>query len=440
MIDKQIPSLALAFKNYANERTEQSPILQLDDTWPCACTLDLFCRHLRGKQELTEADNQFIDGVAAYLSGICFAAWSHFPDKLEISIALASDEEGPGVTISAQDGRFLQPNEKVIINISRALKFILRDPPNPFPVYYKFAKNMLADENILALFALGLFSGQSPFSKGPWKELEPTRFEPYLKGLEEFLSKSSAAYYARVFPDEPLGQIPELYLHNLILPSYTHVENFPAYLGTTTLMQKLAKSNEKPKYQKEVAINLAQSPCPFISAASFAASVGLLNERLPDNLLAVATAKRDYIHTLRPAVMLARKMAGKDHDWLRLVEEDRIEAAQKLLDEDLALGLSPLLKFNQVSSDMKEFKELFMVAAWSNIDACTEWFEKNSEKELPYSVLVLKAFVSICKDDYESCKLILEKLESLNDKNDKAQCEKLALLKADYLTFSGKTF
>lgn len=439
MIDKNVPNLAKAFKDYANELTSQSSILQLDDTWPSACTLDLYTQHLWGKQEYEESESVYLDGVAGYLAGLCYASWSHFPDAIDISILYNSDEYGPGVSIIAEGGRFLRGTEKVSINISQSLKFILSNTPDPFPVYYKFTRNINGGQNFIALFALGLFSGQSPFSKGAWKSVEPDKFQLYLNQCEQFLATSTAAYYQRVFPEETLGQIPELYLHNLILPSYEIIEKFPADLGTKTLLKKLAKSKEKPKVLKDIAINLAQLPCPFVSAAGFAVSLGLLNERLPDKLIAICNAKRDHIYELRPAVMTARAMLGKKRDWIQLANDNEFEEARKLLDYDCELGLCPIIKFANLELDNEEFIELFKFASWSYIDVVDQWFNDydGEVQELPHSVLILKAYHAICKDNYKKAKSVIDILESKRTEENKFN-ESLCLLKSIYLIFTNE--
>ncbi|MCC6220642.1 MAG: hypothetical protein IT291_05290 [Deltaproteobacteria bacterium] len=389
---------------------EALPEYELNLTWPSVGTLDLLTYHLRGKTTLEENDLYLINCVAAYLAGMTHDIWARYPERLAIDVKLSPSVKEE-VIIAARFTSGPLANKTFSIYLSQILNNLLVNPPKVLPVFADFRRRVPSDHNILSLFATGLFSGLCPFfAEGPWNSASIADCAEHLSIFEQVLAKSAATYYAKVFPLELLGQNHEIYLNNLVLPPAGHKEDFVACRATANLTSFLVKQKCLPKDVERLAVNLARSPDELISQAGLALAIALQKREVepPLYIRSICEAKKNYVHLLRPAVMLARKVLGIPHDWAICLEQGKIEKAIELIELEKYFGLLPHLILPPKMVSQAELKPLFNAIAWSNVDAGMQAIDYFKTKNISSPELLLQEiYFRLIRDEIDKTEELL---------------------------------
>lgn len=343
MISEKVITLARQFREFCNEKTVQYPEYQLDLTWPSIGTVDLFTSTLRKKKSLNEAEVEFLHGASALIAGIASDAWKHFPDSLEVSVAF--DEQRGGVVLEARGGGFLAEGESQEVALSSALGEILRELPHSFSYFQRHTRLLPEDYNFVSLFAGGVAAGLSPYGKGGWRKKSLKHFSHYLGTAEQYLARTSADYYKRVFPNEPIGAESELYLANLLLPPATIAEPFPSARGVRSVLEYVREKNIASSELPTLFENLARSPDELISSVGFVLSAALCSAEPKPRLVAIGKSKSQVTPKLRPALQIALGELKREKDWFDVFKRGDIPRAQSIADKEATLGFLPYLFF-----------------------------------------------------------------------------------------------
>ena len=363
MIAEEVQQLADSFVAHWNTVLGDTPELQFDYSWPSVGTLDLLTYSLRFEKKLDASQQELILGVSAYLAVIAHECWNSYPGTE--ANAEKSRGEDFDILISAA-GKGLLKKGRFSIPISQVLRRILKEVPEQFPSYPGEFRELDPSHNYLSSFGLGVITGYSMHGKGSWKNCSEEEFRPNLKIAQRILAKSSAKYYARVFPGEPFGADELLYSANLILPPIGFEEMFPACRATAGLMQYLKYKNATEEQMRPLAENLAASPDEQISAAGFALATALTDEKPSPRLHAIALAKDSHLPFLRHAVVTARFHLGKPQGLSELIEKNDTDAAQKMLAVDRNLGLASILKLSDRLLANEAYALLYGSLLWFN--------------------------------------------------------------------------
>lgn len=225
MIESSVQVLLDNFTRKYSFGGEEQPLLNLDYNWPSIAVVEALLFPLRLRTELTEEENERIRGAAAYIASVALTCWKSF----NVEAQLVPGEQG--VKLIAVSGYKLSDGNPFTVYIEEVLRKILKTPPNPFPVIESFEREISIDYKYISLFAYGVCYGLTPFGEGPWQNETLASFATPVEAVTKEIARQWASYYARVFPSEPLGQVAELYLNQLIYPPVLLQEGFPAVTG-----------------------------------------------------------------------------------------------------------------------------------------------------------------------------------------------------------------
>lgn len=330
MISQEISELLTNFKSTWSKVLDQSPILQLDDTWPSISVIDLLLGRLYGKEEFDEIDQAVVQGCAAYIGSMAIKCLAEFTQTQSLYY---DDKEG--ICLKAEGGEKLKKGEAYFIKLEKALSLVLQIPVNSFPVFTDFSVSVFPHSKLVRLFALGVCSGLSPAAEGPWLKETAQSFQEQTVKAVKILARTSATWYERVFPEEPLGQMAELYLQGFVYPPFLMMEGHPGEYASEQLVPFLREYQFSEEQILALAKNLAQSPDEQTSCLGLVLYGALIKEEPAVEVLAVADTFGSYMGVLRETSRLIRKNLLSRLDFLEkeeLAAEDftRIRMEQKL--------------------------------------------------------------------------------------------------------------
>jgi tetratricopeptide (TPR) repeat protein len=417
MIHPNVKLVADDFKaKWSKKLGAYSPILELDGTWPSLGVLDLLTFSLRfyGKESSTAVPAQLdsfrkslLKGASAYLACLAYECWSTF--GYDVSVG----ENKFGIFIEAQ-GEKLSEGQRFIVDIESELNEIFKNPPQPFPVINGFQRHLPQDYNLISLFGLGLMTGLSPFGDGPWRSETADSWAENIKKSERILAKSSADHYARLFPNEIMGQVPEVYLSKLIFPPTLMGEKFPVLNAVEGMVKYFKELGLSEKAMSKVALNFAQSPDELISLAGIAFYVAVNDEATREIVGAVET-KGTFCGLLRQAMIQVRKALGKEEDWLELNKFTSSQARRFHL--ELELGFLPWVKISQIRLNDKQNDPLLVDLLFSLSVFDLENAIKLAEKIIEdnpgdFAVRLQLVYLEIIRGDVQRAELLCKSLAS----------------------------
>lgn len=342
-MEAEITERAKALQEHSAFVFRAQPKYILDFSWPTVGLLQLYLAPLLGKQKFSKADEGAIDQVACYLGCMAADYWTLLSEgKTAVTLS------GPEITITGKGGPLLPKRGLFEVNISRELRQILSTPKDPFPVLAdwhlpKTGFNLLNDRsnifryNLISAFALGLFTGLCPYGKGPWAEKTVEEWAECLAPVHLHLSTSSAKYYSRCFPLEPMGAEPQAYLSGLIFPPMGAPE-LPDYFGNIHLLLGYLKDLEKQEILS-LAKNLSFSPDPTFATCGFLVGTSLCEETGP--FMHQADVLRPYWYRLLPNVAEITRVLSHGFSWPDLMQKGLFDQAKKALEREIAWGLLP---------------------------------------------------------------------------------------------------
>jgi hypothetical protein len=412
MLDEKLIRLVSSFKRVCIQATAGLPQHELDMTWPSFGSLDMLTFPLRFRQQYTPADMNSIHGAAMYIAGLAYDCWSNFPDKLHIELKPAPGTEYD-ILLTAQGGKMMEPHESVKINVSKALRDLLQQPPRQFPLMYKATRQIHPYQNIISPFAISIMAGTSEAIEGPWKLVKAEQFRSYTLVAENLLAISSAQYYKRVHPHEEIGQSPELYKNRLIFPPAGYDEPFQCCKAVSAVMSYFKRLNLAHDEITDIALNLGGSPDETISNVGFAIAAANSGARPSSRLLGIAASKEHFAAELRPAVMVARETFGKVEDWLTALDKGDHQTALQYVDVEKRLGLLPLLWFSVKHILNPAFRTVLDPIVWADPRGTIDEIEKLERGgSAPDDLLLQKIFLWISWNEVEEAEKALQQFSA----------------------------
>ena len=310
MIEESVTDEIAQFKAWWDPYLAVSPRLALDGSWPSIGVLDLLTFHLRLRSTGDWSHAAIIKGAAAYIAALAHDCWTKFGAEPRAFI------DDTGICIEAHRGPFLKEGQRHFIAIERELRRALKTLPSPFPVVGDYKKLISIEQNMMSLFALGVCSGLSPFGDGPWSDHSPESFDGPLSKALIHLASTTASNYERLFPDEPLGQVGELYLEKLIYPPMLMEEELPAWGAVQGMIGFFTQYQVPRDAMQGVAHNLALNADELISLAGFAMYAAVLEGEPSAEILGIVQGRQRTTGLLRPAMIAARDALGLGAEWI----------------------------------------------------------------------------------------------------------------------------
>lgn len=318
MITDEVQQLITNFKTTWSKVLDQSPILVLDDTWPSISVIDLMLGRLYGKEEFDEIDVAIVCGSAAYIGSIVLGALAEFTDEQSLYY-----DDANGICLKASGGPRLENGEEFFIKLEKTLTQVLQIPVNTFPVFSDFSISVFPHSKLVRLLALSVACGLSPAAEGPWAKISAADFQEEILKATKYLAKTSASWYERTFPDEPLGQMAELYLHGFIYPPFFMMEGHPGQYACELLVPFFKEYELSPEQVLSLAKNLSQSPDEQICSLGVILYGALIEEDISVEVLAAADTFGSYLGVLRETSRLIRKTYLNYQDF---IEKENLEA------------------------------------------------------------------------------------------------------------------
>ena len=181
---------------------------RLDYSWPSLGFLDYYIYELRGLENTGRLEQGIVRSVASYIATLAYNCWQVFCQEVVVDI----DAKGVFIAGKTKEG------QKFRVAVEEGLISILRNKNNKLSVLGKFERYVGSSDNVVSPFSLGVFLGLSPYGEGGCLDESLETFKDNIDAIVKLLARSCAEHYGFIYPDEPFGQVAELYLHNLIYP------------------------------------------------------------------------------------------------------------------------------------------------------------------------------------------------------------------------------
>lgn len=404
-IDPLIQHLVDGFVADWNGNFYGTPQFQLDYSFPSLANIDSFLLPLRSAEDIDSELDQVIAVASGYLGIIVADVWSNYPDSPSVKLYY----EGTDVVINASGGGYLPGKTEFSVNITRNLKTLLRDTPNPFPIVANYKRRITKWQGVVSLFTLSLCSGGTPFGEGPWKLLPKSELESFFESASKTLGEGVARFYTSCFPEEEKGQNPKLYHGNILVPPDA-AGNAPLGVPAPVHLIKNIKELYGNTDNEELVINLCNLPDQHLSVSAIVAASALCYPSIPMRLKAAAYSKSLFLPMQRGAVYALRKFLGKPHCWQEEIAGGRVQVATKLAAQEKALYFTPLLYIPVHLLTRPGYEILTETIQWSAkyeiVAACQQILRL--EHEPPIELYFQELFIHCFVGDTKSSEKVIE--------------------------------
>lgn len=395
-----------------NARSAGVPALQLDRTWPSIGVLDRVTFALRNRSDITEDSRLLLSDVAAYFVLLARSAWKGTGAEIAIG------EDARGVFISAKGGEFLGSGEVFVVPVEEALHAVLQYRSGAFPVMADYSRPISPDHNYLSLFGIGLMTGLSPYGEGRWKNETPKGYDEALGKIVKILGQGCVQWYERMFPDEMMGQVGDLYLRELIYPPTGASETYWGELGVKGILGFAEELKLDSRATLKLAVNLSQSPDELISSAGAVVGLAMTSGAEPEaRLLASCLSKGLYLPMLRRALLVARQLFLKTtepaRDWL--TAPDFQQGDIKLFHLERMSGMLPWMfggeSLVREKKEVPRLGELFEILSYFDFSGGRKLCEQLSEENPAcIGLRLLRLYMRVVSDDFDSAERELRSL------------------------------
>lgn len=382
MIEPAVQAELRRFKAIWEPKLASAPVYALDGSWLSVGVLDALTFSVRKKTRLEPFEDELLRGVAAYLGAMAADCWTAFGCETSV------EHRETGVVLRATAGPGIASQEEVVAHVERDLRLLLEKLPKPFAVFSSFNRNISEAESFLSPFAFSLFSGLLPIMEGVWEVETIDSFAEPIDKVLRHLAGGCADAYGRAFPDEPLGQVPELYLRGLIYPLTMMLEDLPARHAVQGIIEFAKEYKVSRQKLLALATNLARTADERISRSGFAVAAGVAVGEPTVELLALAASHGIGAGIVRQAMLDATTFVRPDVEWLNKTAfspEDIVQAKK-----EQRLGLLPWVKMPIERVLAPEASPVFRQFVAATI-----------EYNMPQSVMFCDQLVEQTPDDFD---------------------------------------
>ena len=337
MIDKGAQAELDRFIAHWSKHLAPAPELALDLSWPSVGVIDALTFALRKKQDFNDFESQLVRGCSAYLGAIAQKCWATF--EVHSTLELTAD----GIVLLGKGGAALGAGEAEAY-IERDLANLLHELPERLQIFSTFERLIPEADNFISHFAFGLFVGLLPTIEGPWSKETPQSWTANVVSAVKHLAATCADQYARLFPDEKLGQLPELYFSELIYPLTMMTEELPLRRAVHGLLGFFDEYKLKPAGCLKLSLNLMRMADERISDTGFVCAAALSESVDAANLRAVGSSRSVAIGLMRRAMHDVRTKLLGQSDWLEKGEYS--EADKKQIVNEMRLRFFPWSKLS----------------------------------------------------------------------------------------------
>jgi hypothetical protein len=229
------------------------PELTLDYNWPSIGIIDLISFPLRKKLSMDEIETELLRLVSSYLGVWLSRTWT----DAGIIHTVYTDNDLGGVCFRLQKPDSEEQKEYILENY---LKNLFVDMPSDLPVLHNFRRPYTPDGNMLSSVMLGVVTGLSPLGEVWWRDASDSRDFPEVKKVERALAKQCARWFQHSNPDCLLSQVPDLFLHGVVMPPL-FMERNPGINESSDMLVSYFENNKVPKEMVQELVSVF-SRCP----------------------------------------------------------------------------------------------------------------------------------------------------------------------------------
>ena len=393
-IDESIVLSAAALRREWNEKTEDSPALQLDLGWASIGILDNMLKPFRGTSNFSEDQLSLFHSISCYLSIITKSIWESFDKSPEVTVTL--DSETGDVVTTMKGGNLLKKDEIYSVPVNKILLSIIEEDET-ITSLIDFSKKYDPLESILSPVSFALFAGLSPYGRGSLARMPVLEAGTNVIICEDYLAATSAQYSRGVAPDDKIGLDPDSYTSKLIFPLMGMKEKFPASQATVRFCEYAIEKEFSNEELLRFAYNIVLSPDELISAVGFVLGVALSDGTPHPHLIAKAEARPQLALELRGAITYARVLFQKPSNWIDLAIDDKIDDAINLIEIERIYKVIPLFWPTAAFVKNRSYLEMLHSVAWSSHTGTIASFEKlkTEKKALSKEFYIFEAFINV---------------------------------------------
>ena len=305
MIQPAIQEVAGLFRGELRWMLSPYPALIPEDGWPSIGVLDALCRSLHGRTELTPGERLFVAGAAAQLGELVDTCWRTFASDVRVE----HDADTVVCSGRGEDGATYS------LPLERAILAVLRDPQTPQhpPGQLPFAP--VRGERVLEVLALTACLGVSRYGEGSWTGCDSNNLTQRVDAVVPLLASSCGQHYARLYPQELLGQRPDLY-RQLIWP-LTLCDGAGAYEAAgANLLSYLDSALTNLRGAAGLLENMARFPLETVRNAALVCMILDEGTVPPADLAEIAADHfRERAPGFRKAAIELAARRGQNIDW-----------------------------------------------------------------------------------------------------------------------------
>jgi tetratricopeptide (TPR) repeat protein len=243
------------------------PALQLDYTWPTIGVMDLLSFPFRKKPGMSDSEKHLFVMISAYIGIVISRAWK----EAGIGHRVYFDELKGGVCISFPGGNEAGSKDLLLTNF---LTDFFVAMPAELPVFRNFYRPYHFEGNVLSGICLGIATGLSPAGEFPWtqkltKDSTPTSkkeiHDSTIIHIERALAVQCATWFSGRYPDVMMAQVPDLFMHGVILPPLFYDEKEGVNDSLDPLIEYLQETRVPSEMIRQLACVFAGCPDEKIS-------------------------------------------------------------------------------------------------------------------------------------------------------------------------------
>ncbi|MBP9837857.1 MAG: hypothetical protein KBC84_04005 [Proteobacteria bacterium] len=418
MISEKVKNTYESFKKRISAFENSSKFYKLDESWLSISILDGITYTLRGNKNLDSDLDFIVKGCAAYLAIIAHSCWS----LLDVEVMV--DDQAEGILIGARNGNNIPQDQEVVFYIERDVREFLIKLPYPFPVVGEFSRNINSLSCFFHLYAIGLFTGHSPHADGVWKDMKIQQLDSNISKVVKYLAQTCADSYERLFPDEKIGQVSELYLNSLIFPPLLYSENVTARRAIDGVLKFCKEYNVTKSQLLKLSNNFSQVFDETISMTGIAIYSALIDDNYSFSVLSRTYSYGAFIGTLRPGMYDVRKNFNEENDWLMLETLD--EHYLNNISKELAFSYLPWVKINAqrivTSYQDSNFRLLMQALSIMDLKVSIQYCDKILDDDPnDIDVKIQRIYLEIINADLDGAEKLAREL--LSDPNSEGNFE-----------------
>jgi hypothetical protein len=344
-IEPGVNQLLFSLKEYWDRYKTVHPSYELDNSWLSLGVIDLLTFSYRFSVPDSGVEHARFREISGYLATVLAYVWKEY--EIDSTISINGDE---GIILSGTRG-----NDRIIFKLEEELKNRFGNMKNQFPVFKDYDRPLTFDSTIIHLFMIGPAIGWSTECTFPWHESSEERDKTAIK-FQKIIARQYAKWFSRVVPENPLLQVPELYLQKLILPVFLgdkHPPLLSAAEATGSYLKNLGFSRSQ---LKAIGRDLVNAPDEILASYGILLHIAMCDpeETIDPLVIGSARSKNALIPLQRMALYKTAQIFGRTWNWFKENNEGKRSVFQYNIEQNLGMLSWFTLPYQKIMTLCKE--------------------------------------------------------------------------------------